>query len=127
MNGLGWVKMRGKKCKVLNCGCCVAENRRDDILWNEAANEISYVVSGQSESAEWNEIIARANRETEDEEMAAFSIEPRVDEFTIAKYTWGQGMSSPRIRAILAQKNADFLASFADRWDALHTDNMRAA
>jgi hypothetical protein len=122
MNGMGWVKMRGKKCKVLNCGCCVAENRRDDVLWKEAANEISYVVSGQAENDEWNEIIERANRETYDEEMAAFSIEPVVDEFTIAKYTWGQGMSDPRIRAVMAQKRADLLKRIADNWDALMAD-----
>jgi hypothetical protein len=122
MKGLGWVKMRGKKCKMLNCGCCVAENRRDDILWNEAANEISYEVSGQAEKDEWNEIIERANRETYDEEMAAFNIQPIVDEFTIAKYTWGQGMSDPRIRAVMAQKRADFLKRVADRWDELRAE-----
>jgi hypothetical protein len=123
MNGMGWVKMRGKKCKVLNCGCCVAENRRDDILWNEAANEISYVVSGQAEDDEWNEIIEQANRETYDEEMSAFSIEPVVDEFTLAKYTWGVGMSDPRIRAVLAQRRADYLKRIAD-W---HDERMARA
>lgn len=120
---MGWVKMRGKKCKVLNCGCCVAENRRDDILWNEAANEISYVVSGQAEDDEWNEIIEQANRETYDEEMTAFSIEPVVDEFTLAKYTWGVGMSDPRIRAVLAQRRADYLKRIAD-W---HDERMACA
>jgi hypothetical protein len=122
MNGLGWVKMRGKKCKVLNCGCCVAENRRDDIIWNEAANEISYVTSGQDDRDAWNEILVRELIETEAEEMAAFGTAPYVDEFTIAKYTWGQGMSDPRIRAILAQKHADYLLRVADRWDALHAE-----
>ena len=120
MNGLGGVKMRGKKCKVLNCGCCVAENRRDEILWNEAANEISYEVSGQAESDEWNESIARANRETYDAEMRAFNIEPVVDPITLAKYTWGVGMSEPRIEAIMAQRRADYLKRFADIYDAMH-------
>jgi hypothetical protein len=118
MKGLGWVKMRGKKCKVLNCGCCVAENRRDDIIWNEAANEISYVTSGQDERDYWYDLMMRDAESTFAEEMAAFNIEPVVDEFTIAKYTWGQGMSDPRILAILAQQHADFLMRVADRWDA---------
>jgi hypothetical protein len=122
MKGLGWVKMRGKKCKVLNCGCCVAENRRDDILWKEAANEVSYVTSGQDDRDAWNEILVRELMVTEAEEMAAFNIEPVIDEFTIAKYTWGQGMSDPSIRAILAQKHADFMLRVADRWDALHAE-----
>jgi hypothetical protein len=122
MTGLGWVKMRGKKCKVLNCGCCVAENRRDDIIWNEAANEISYVTSGQDERDYWYDLMMRDAESTFAEEMAAFNIEPVVDEFTIAKYTWGQGMSDPRIRAILAQKHADYLLRVADRWDALHAE-----
>jgi hypothetical protein len=112
-SGLGWVKMRGKKCKVLNCGCCVAENRREDILWNEAANEISYEVSGQAEIDEWHDILARD---------PSSRSESYVDEFTIAKYTWGQGMSDPRIRAIMAQKQADFLKRVADRWDALEAN-----
>ena len=119
MTGLGWVKMRGKKTKVLGCGCCVAEDHREEILWDEAANEISYVVSGQSHSDEWIEAIRIDNARTEDEEMAAFGTAPYVDEFTIAKYTWGQGMSDPRIRAILAQKHADFMRRVADSWDAL--------
>jgi hypothetical protein len=122
MNGLGGVKMRGKKCKVLNCGCCAAENRRDDILWREAANEIRYVTSGQDDRDAWNEILVRELMVTEAEEMAAFNIELVVDEFTLAKYTWGQGMSDPRIRAILAQQHADYLLRVADRWDALHVE-----
>lgn len=122
MTGLGWVKMRGKKTKVLGCKCCVAEDHRDDVRWDEAANEISYVVSGQAESDEWREIIERANRATEAEEMAAFGEPPYVDEITFAKYTWGVGMSEPRIEAILAQRHADRLKWYADRHDA-----MRAA
>jgi hypothetical protein len=118
MTGLGWVKMRGKKCKVLNCGCCVAENRRDDILWKEAANEVSYVTSGQHERDYWYDLMMRDAESTYAEEMAAFNIAPVVDEFTIAKYTWGQGMSDPRIRAILAQQEADILLHVADRYDA---------
>jgi len=122
MRGLGWVKMRGKKCKVLNCGCCVAEDHREEILWNEAANEISYVVSGQDDRDAWYEMVMRECEITEAEEMAAFGTAPYVDEFTIAKYTWGQGMSDPRIRAILAQQHADYLLRVADRWDFLHAE-----
>jgi hypothetical protein len=122
MNGLGGVKMRGKKCKVLNCGCCAAENRRDDSLWREAANEISYVTSGQHERDYWYDLMMRDVDGTYAEEMAAFNIAPVVDEFTIAKYTWGQGMSDPRIRAILAQQHADFMLRVADRWDTLHAE-----
>jgi hypothetical protein len=120
MNNRGWVKMRGKKCKVLNCGCCVVENRRDDVLWKEAANEINYVVSGQAESDDWYDAMVLENETTFAEEMAAFGIEPRVDPFTLAKYTWGVGMSDPRISAILAQRHADHLKRFADIYDAMH-------
>ncbi len=119
MKGLGNVKMRGKKCRVLGCGCCVAEDRRDDILWKEASNDISYVVSGQSERDEWYEFIMRDLAASEAEEMAAFRTSTQPDEFTVAKYTWGVGMSDYRIEAILAQQHADFLTNFADQYDAL--------
>lgn len=119
MGRWGNIKMRGKKCKLMGCGCCVAENRRDDVIWTEAANEISYVTSGQDESDCWHDLMTRDTEATYAEEMAAFNIAPVVDEFTLAKYTWGQGMSDPRIRAILAQQHADFLTSVADRWDEL--------
>lgn len=119
MQGLGNVKLNGKRCKVLSCGCCMAENRRDEILWKEASNEISYEVSGQAENDEWNEIIAQANRETDEEEMAAFGYAPYVDPLTLAKYTWGAGLSEPRIAAILAQERADYLMRYADIYDAL--------
>jgi hypothetical protein len=114
--------MRGKKSKVLGCGCCVAEDHREEILWKEASNEVQYVMSGQDERDSWNEILLRELMRTEAEEMAAFSTDIQVDEFTIAKYTWGQGMSDPRIRAVLAQQHADFLKRVADSWDALLAD-----
>jgi hypothetical protein len=39
---------------------------------------------------------------------------------TLAKYTWGVGMSEPRIEAIMAQRRADYLKRFADIYDAMH-------
>jgi hypothetical protein len=124
MKGLGWVKMRGKKCKVLNCGCCVAEDRRDNILWNEAANEISYVTNGGADRDSAEEYYM--------DEMASFRVDSSVDAMTLAKYTWGIGMSEPRIEAIMAQRRADYLKRFADIYDAMHDGRdieeiMRAA
>jgi hypothetical protein len=100
MKGLGWVKMRGKKCKVLNCGCCVAENFRDEILWKEASNEIRFenldLYPTEGEYAYMSEMDRRS------------------------AYTWGVGMSEPRIEAIMAQRRADYLKRFADIYDAMH-------
>lgn len=122
MTGLGWVKMRGKKCKTLNCGCCVAENRRDDILWKEAQNDVRYVTSGDAQRDDDYLSLMAELEETYREEMLAFREDVTVDEFTLAKYTWGVGRSDPRIQAILAQKRADFLKRVADQWDALVAD-----
>lgn len=116
MTGLGWVKMRGKKCKVLNCGCCVAENRKDDILWNEAANEIRY---GEGEpyptAGEYAFMNEMDRRSAADE---------GVDNMTLAKYTWGAGMSEPRIEAVLAQRRADYLKRYADIYDAIQEGDV---
>jgi hypothetical protein len=112
MKGLGWVKMRGKKCKVLNCGCCVAENFRDEILWKEASNEIRFenldLYPTEGEYAYMSEMDRRS------------AADEGVDNMTLAKYTWGVGMSEPRIEAIMAQRRADYLKRFADIYDAMH-------
>jgi hypothetical protein len=112
MTGLGWVKMRGKKCKVLNCGCCVAENFRDEILWKEASNEIRFenldLYPTEGEYAYMSEMDRRS------------AADEGVDNMTLAKYTWGVGMSEPRIEAIMAQRRADYLKRFADIYDAMH-------
>lgn len=111
MTGLGWVKMRGKKSKVLGCGCCVAEDFRDDARWKEAANEIRFEnLDWYPTPGEWaymDEMDARSERDE------------AVDPITYAKYTWGVGMSEPRIEAILAQRRADYLKRFADIYDAM--------
>jgi hypothetical protein len=112
MKGLGWVKMRGKKCKVLNCGCCVAENFRDEILWKEASNEIRFenldLYPTEGEYAYMSDMDRRS------------AADEGVDNMTLAKYTWGVGMSEPRIEAIMAQRRADYLKRFADIYDAMH-------
>lgn len=124
MEGLGWVKMRGKKSKVLGCGCCVAEDRRDEIRWKEAANEIqaNHVPDGHAIAGEFDYM---------DQIDAMQEVHDAVDDITYAKYTWAVGLSEPRIRAILAQRQADYLKRYADIYDAMHAsgefDRMIAA
>jgi hypothetical protein len=104
MQGLGWVKMRGKKSKVLSCGCCVAEDRREDARWQEAANEMRH---GEPKEEAVDEYHTR--------EMAVFMPSEPVDEVTLAKYMWGYGLSEARIVAILAQRAADAKRSYYER------------
>jgi hypothetical protein len=112
--GLGWVKMNGKKSKVLSCGCCVAEDHRDELLWKAAANEIRF-----SPTSEYG---TPAEYAWQDEVEASYDAHYAVDALTRAKYTWGAGLSVPRIEAILAQERADLLKRVADRFDALCID-----
>ena len=110
--GLGWVKMNGKKSKVLGCGCCVAEDHRDEILWKEAANEMRFDAVRAAEDM-------RGEFAYMDEVSDRDNIENSVDSLTYARYTWGQGMSDLRIEAIMAQQHADYLKRAADLWDEL--------
>lgn len=112
MQGLGWVKMHGKKSKVLRCGCCVAEDRREEIRWKEAANEIrmDHIPDGHAIAGEFDYM---------DQIDAMQEVHEAVDDITYAKYTWGAGLSEPRIRAILAQQHADYLKQYADIYDRM--------
>lgn len=61
MRGLGNVKMRGKKFRVLRCGCCVAEDFRDSERWREASNDIDFSTQNELEPEEYTWFQQKSN------------------------------------------------------------------